>query len=129
MVDENLPAAMARSLAALFVGQHEIIHLRDRYGEGVKDLEWIPELSQEGRWIIISGDRQITRVHAEYQAFRNSRLVGFFLSRGLYKSKVVKQVERILALWDVIERQAEIVQGGAMFELPTSSTKLRQIKF
>lgn len=128
MVDENLPPAMAKALAALFIGEHTIIHLRDRYGPGVKDLEWIPELSREGRWVIISGDRRITRVHAEFQAFHNSRLVGFFLSKGLYKARLTKQVERILALWDVIEQQAGIVQGGAMFELPVSSTKLRQIK-
>lgn len=129
MVDENLPPAMAKSLAALFVHQHQIIHLRDRFGPGVKDLDWIPELSKEGRWVVISGDRQITRVRAELQAFRNSRLVGFFLSRGLYKSRLIKQVERILALWDVIEQQAEIVQGGAMFELPMTSSRLKQIKF
>lgn len=129
MVDENLPPALARSLAALFVQQHEIIHLRDRYGPAVKDLQWIPELSAEGRWTIISGDRQITRVHAEYQAFRNSRLVGFFLSRGLYKAPLVKQMERILVLWPAIEQQVGIVEGGAMFELPITSTRIRQIRF
>ena len=129
MVDENLPSAMARSLAALFIKQHEIIHLRDRYGPGVKDLQWIPELSREGRWVIISGDRQITRVRAEYQAFRNSRLVGFFLSKGLYTAKLTRQMERILALWDTIEQQASIVEGGAMFELPATSNRLRQIRF
>jgi hypothetical protein len=62
--------------------------------------EWITELSRDGNWIVISGDRRISRNRAEYQAFRNSRLVGFFLSKGLYKSKVTKQMERILALWD-----------------------------
>jgi len=128
-VDENLPPAMAKALAALFVGQHTVIHLRDRYGPGVKDLQWIPELSREDRWVVISGDRQITKVRAEYQAFRNSRLVGFFLSPGLNKAKLTKQVERILALWDVIEQQSALVEGGAMFELPMTSTRLRQIRF
>ena len=128
MVDENLPPALARSLDALFVKQHEIIHLRDRYGPAVTDLEWISELSAEGRWAIISGDRRITRVHAEYQAFRNSRLTGFFLSRGLNKAPVTKQMERILALWNVIEQQAGLVTGGFMFQLPMKSTKLEPIK-
>lgn len=129
MVDENLPPALARALAALFIQQHEIIHLRDRYGPAVTDLQWISELSAEGRWLIISGDRRITRVHAEYVAFRNSRLIGFFLSRGLNKAPVTKQMERILALWSIIEKQASIVAGGAMFQLPMKSTKLEQIKF
>lgn len=129
LVDENLSPALAKALAALFVDQHEIIHLRERFGEGVKDIEWISTLNREGRWVVISGDRRITRLQAEYQAFRNSRLVGFFLSKGLYKARVIKQMERILALWETIEQQSTIVEGGAMFELPVRSTRLKQLRF
>lgn len=127
LVDENLPPALARSLNALFAGKHEIIHVRERYGPGVKDIQWITELSAEGRWIVISGDRRITRNKTEYNAFRNSHLVGFFLSKGLYKSPLIKQMERILALWQTIETQSALVQGGAMFELPMTSTRIKQI--
>lgn len=49
LIDENLPPALARSLDALFASQHEIIHLRSRFGPGVKDVEWITTLSREGR--------------------------------------------------------------------------------
>lgn len=128
LIDENLPPAMAKALAALFIGQHEVIHLRQRFGKGVKDLEWISELSREGRWVVVSGDRRITRVKAELRAFQNSRLIGFFLSKGLYKAKLIKQVERVLALWEVMEQQAAVMEGGAMFELPMTTTRLRQIK-
>jgi hypothetical protein len=71
-----------------------------------KDEQWIKALSNEGGWIVISADRRITRSRIEAQAFRTSTLIGFFLSSGLYKSPVVKQMERILALWDTIEKQA-----------------------
>ncbi len=128
LIDENLPPALARSLAALFVGRHEIVHLRDRFGPAVTDVEWITALGREGRWVVISGDRRITRNRAELQAFRNSRLIGFFLSRGLHKAKTIKQMERILALWETIETQAGLVQGGAMFELPMTTSQLRQIQ-
>lgn len=127
LVDENLPPALARSLNALFAGIHEIIHLRDRDGPGVRDLVWISDLSSEGRWIVISGDRRIMRNRAEYSAFRASNLIGFFLSKGLYKAPLVKQAERILALWNTIEMLAGLVQGGAMFELPMKSSRIRQI--
>ncbi len=127
LIDENLPLALARSLNALFAGKHEIIHVRERYGPAVKDLQWIAELSAEGRWIIVSGDRRITRNKAEYNAFRSSNLVGFFLSKGLYKSPLIKQMERLLFLWLTIEAQSGLVQGGAMFELPMSSTRLKQL--
>jgi hypothetical protein len=85
-------------------------------------------LSAEGRWIVISGDRRITRNRVEYQAFRNSNLTGFFLSRGLQKASVVKQMERILALWESIERASALVEAGAMFELPMRSTRLPQLR-
>ncbi|ESY16485.1 hypothetical protein X749_31630 [Mesorhizobium sp. LNJC391B00] len=91
-------------------------------------MAWIGQLSTEGRWIVISGDRRITRNKVEYAAFRSSRLVGFFLSKGLYKAPVLKQMERLLALWSTIEKQSEIVAGGAMFELPIKSTRIEQLK-
>ena len=78
---------------------------------------------------MISGDRRITRNRAEYHAFRNSNLIGLFLSEGLYKAPVAKQMERLLALWPTIVTVCGTVQGGAVFELPLRSTRLRQLKY
>ena len=127
LIDEHLPPPLARSLNALFDGQHEIQHLRERFGPGVEDIQWINTLSREGRWIVISADRRIARNRAEYLAFRNSRLVGFFMSKGLYKSPLLKKAERLLALWEGIIGLAERVDGGAMFELPMTSTRIKQL--
>ena len=77
---------------------------------------------------MLSGDRRITRNRAEYHVFRSSNLIGLFLSEGLYKAPVAKQMERLLALWPTIESVCSTVQGGAMFELPVRSTRLRQMK-
>ncbi|MCJ2013521.1 hypothetical protein [Methylobacterium sp. J-076] len=98
IVDENLSPALTRALDALFAGEHEITDIRSRFGTGVTDLHWIPGLSREGRWVVLSGDRRIRRNKAEFNAFRASRLIGFFLSAGLYKAPLVKQAERVLAL-------------------------------
>jgi hypothetical protein len=128
LVDEHLPPALARALNALFAGEHEIVHVRDKFGPGCTDVEWIAALNRDGRWVIISADRRITRNKAEYHAFRNSKLVGFFMSRGMYKSKLTKQAERLLALWEAIELLAARVEGGAMFELPMTSNRPKQMK-
>lgn len=128
LVDENLPPALAKALSVIFKGQHEVVHLRERFGPGVSDVEWINTLSQDGNWVVISGDRRITKNRAEYQAFRSSRLIGFFLSAGLQKSKSIKQMERILALWENIEELCTRVEGGAVFELPMKTTRVRQLK-
>lgn len=124
IVDENLSPALARALHALFAGEHEIVHIRSRFGPGVTDLQWISTLSREGSWVVLSGDRRISRNKAEYNAFRASRLIGFFLSAGLYKAPLVKQAERILALWSGIETFAERAQPGSMFELPMTSSRI-----
>jgi hypothetical protein len=45
----------------------------------------------------------------------------------LYKSKLGKQAERIIALWADIAVLADSVEGGAMFELPTKA-RIKQLK-
>lgn len=127
VLDEHLAPALAKSLNALFAGEHEIIGIRERFGPSVKDPEWIATLSKEGRWIVISGDRAITRTRSEYTAFRNSRLIGFFMCKAVYKSPITRQAARLLVLWDDICELAARVEGGAMYEIPTTA-KIRQLK-
>ena len=128
IVDENLSPAIASALQAILKDQHEVTDIRSRFGPKVTDVTWIDALNQEGRWVVISGDRRITRNKSEYLAFRNSKLIGFFLSPGLYKARSIKQLERILALWENIEKVCSTVEGGAMFELPVKSTRVKQLK-
>lgn len=127
--DHNMSPAMARALRELFRKDHEITYLVEKFSRDVSDIEWITALSREGQWVVISGDRRITRNKAEYHAFRSSNLIGLFLSEGLYKAPVAKQMERLLALWPMIEAVCNTVMGGAMFELPLRSTRLRPLKF
>ncbi|TCA28416.1 hypothetical protein E0H70_21095 [Rhizobium leguminosarum bv. viciae] len=126
--DHNLSPRLARSLQALMGDDHEIVALRDRFPPNIKDVDLIAELSKQGDWIFISGDRRITRNRAEKIAFQGSKLVGMFLSSGLHKSTVLKQAERLISLWPVIETVAANVSGGAMFELPMKSSKLSPLK-
>ncbi len=127
VIDENLPPALARALNALFAGEHEIIHLRDRFGPRVSDETWIAALSLEGRWVVISGDAKIARRRAEQAAFRNSRLIGFFMMSALNAAKTARKMQRLPALWDDIEALAGRVAGGSMFELPVSG-KIRSMR-
>lgn len=124
LFDHNLTPKMARAFGELFKGEHEVVALRDKFSTKATDLEWIDTLSKDDRWIVISGDRRITKNKTEYNAFRASRLIG----KGLCKARVTKQAERILAQWESIESQFSSVQGGAMFELQMKGTFLRQLK-
>ncbi|MFL1463884.1 hypothetical protein ACI6QG_16865 [Roseococcus sp. DSY-14] len=125
--DHNLSPKLADAMHALFQPDHEACALTGKFSRDVSDLEWITALGREGRWVVLSGDRRITRNKAEQAAFRGSRLIGIFLASAVCKAPVAKQAERILALWPSIEAVEATVAGGAMFELPMTSLRLRQI--
>lgn len=127
MVDENLPPAMAKSLAELFVKQHQFIHCRDKFGPGTTDITWINELNREGSWLILSADRRISKNKAEQTVFRNSKLIGFFFAPALQKAPLVKKMERLMAIWPTIEKQSTLVTGGSMFEIPIKGDRLNTI--
>jgi predicted nuclease of predicted toxin-antitoxin system len=69
VIDENLSPALATALSALFVGEHEVFHIREKFGPRVKDADWIDQLSAEGRWIVISGDASIAKRKADRLLF------------------------------------------------------------
>jgi len=125
--DNNLSPSLARAMHELFQPDHEARALREKFRPDVSDVEWITALSREGQWVVLSGDRRITRNKAEQAAFRASRLIGVFMAPAVFKSSVAKQAERILALWPSMESIAATVAGGAMFELPMTSQRLRQL--
>lgn len=128
-LDNNLSPRLAESMSALFADQHQIVHLRSKFMGSISDEEWISGLSAEGGWVVLSSDRRILRNPSERAALRSSSLTAFFLSRALAKVSVVRQLIRILQLWDVIELTTGTVQGGAAYELPEKSVKLRQLPY
>ena len=127
MVDENLPPPLARALSALFVGQHEVIHLREKFGPKVQDVDWIAALNREGSWIILSADRRIAKNKTEQRVFRSSKHIGFFFAPGLQKAPILKKMERLMVVWDTIEKQVPLVKGGSMFEIQMKGSQLKPI--
>ena len=42
LVDNNLPPALGRGLGAMFADDHEVIHIKDKFGTGsLSDEDWI----------------------------------------------------------------------------------------
>lgn len=85
------------------------------------------ELNHEGRWIVLSGDRRISRNKAEQAVFRSSRLIAFIFAPSLQKAPLVKKMERLMVMWARIEQQAGLVGGGAMFEVQMRGELLRTL--
>ena len=119
---------MARALRELFKGQHEVTWLAERFARTTTDQDWMRELGQNGQWLVFTADRRIIRTHAELHAFRQAKLTGFFLSKGLAKCRVIKQLERILANWEQIETLSHKTSGGSLFELGMKTNHPKVLK-
>jgi len=126
--DHNLSHVLPEALQAVFPGEHEIVALAKKFPRNTDDIEWITALGREGHWIVISGDLQITHKRSERLVFQASKLTGFFMAPALKKARVLKQLERLCALWDNIIRLATAAAPGALYELPIKTVSPRQLK-
>src|SRR3546814_14874182 len=76
LVDNNLPPRLGRGLAALFEGEHHVVHIRDKFGTGsLPDAEWIERLGKEGGWSVLSGDRRIAKQKPSRALFLRAGLI------------------------------------------------------
>jgi hypothetical protein len=48
---------MMASLQASVGTNYILAHLCDKFASGIHDSVWIPQIGQEGQWIVVSGDR------------------------------------------------------------------------
>lgn len=131
LIDENLPPRLARTLDGFIRDDgHRAYALREKYGPSVGDERWITDLHRDADdWIVVSGDLRIARDRAIRVLFRSSGLRGFFLGRGWHRSlKLHEKAGLLLVRWPEIEQQAQLVAGGACFEVPLRrSAKLRAL--
>ena len=125
MLDHNLSPRLARCLHALFVDDHRIVALRDKFANNASDLEWITALDAEGGWAVVTKDLHIrTRPH-ERAALDRSRIVYFFLAGSWRKFSVQETAARLIRLVPKMAAQCELADRGR-FELPINAgSKLR----
>lgn len=125
LVDNNLPPKLARGLAELYKDDHEIVHIRQKFGTGsLTDEQWIERLGAEGGWSVLTGDRRIATKRPSRELFLRAGLVGFFLAPSVAKMPLNRLAARLLVLWPLIEVQAGIVSAGC-FEVSASGSRLR----
>jgi PIN like domain len=126
--DHNLSHVLPEALQAVFPIEHEIVALESKFLRTITDIDWITELNRKGHWIVISGDLRITRNRAERLIFQSSRLTGFFMAPALKKARVLKQLERLCALWYNMILLASAAAPGALYELPIKTNSPRQLR-
>lgn len=126
LVDNNLSPKLARGLAALFDGEHEVQHIRDKFGTGsLPDEEWIERLGREGGWCVLSGDRRIATRKPSRDLFLRSNLIGFFLLPAVLDLPLNKQAARLLTIWPTLETMSGAT-SRACYDIGISGSRLRQ---
>jgi hypothetical protein len=107
LVDNNLSPKLGRGLAKLFEGEHQVEHIRDKFGTGsLTDEEWIKLLGAEGGWCILSGDRRIATNKLQRGLFLANNLIGFFPKPAVMDLPFARQVSRLLYVWPAMEALA-----------------------
>lgn len=114
-VDNCLAIRHARALNEMLKPHHEFRHLQDKFEPGVKDVEWIRKLAEEGNWVIISGDYRISKNAHEREAWRQSGLTAFFLAKGWTNLPPLMQHSKLASVIEDICEKAERAKPGTGF--------------
>jgi hypothetical protein len=120
LLDHNLSPRIAHCLEALFVGDHEIIALKDKFPIDVADVDWIKELDKEGGWAVLTKDMRIRSRPHERAALDRSRIVYFFLAGSWRRIGVEETASRLIRLIPKMSIQSGLVDRGR-FELPINA--------
>ncbi len=107
---------------------YKVVHLKDRFPRNISDIEWFRALGEEGNWIIVSGDTQISKRPHEREVWRQAGFTTFFLAKGWMNQGVWNQAWRMVRWWPAIVDMSVRVRPGAAFEIPVKygSGKFRQ---
>lgn len=132
--DNNLSPHLAHAMRELSRADNEpteVVHLVDRFDRNEKDTVWIPSLSSEGSWVIISGDR-FAKSDEEREAVRRSGLIIFTLSKQWSSQTHWPKAANLARWWPAIVDQASRIVGGAAFRVPwrfSGKGRFEQIRF
>lgn len=127
-LDNCLAPAFARALDALAeaAAYPSVVHSRSKFPPATTDVEWIRALGRERDWVIVSGDPRITRHRHEREAWVESGLTAFFLTKGWMNLKLWDQAWHLVRWWPMLVEQARRIRPGAGFFVPLKGRRLEQ---
>ena len=114
-VDNNIAPQLARGFNLFVQGEHEFVHLRDRFAADTPDVEWMKALAKEPDWVILSGDVAISKNPHEVEAWKQAGHVIFFLKSGWTNVSFWIQVEKLAHRFPKIEKLARRARRGQSF--------------
>lgn len=114
-LDNCIAPRIARALHAAVYPDNEVVHLQEKFPPDIPDEDWFGKLSTEGDWIVISGDAKISRSAHEKQAWLQSRLTVFFLTKGWMNIPPFEQLSKLSHCFPQIVKLSEKARAGSSF--------------
>jgi predicted nuclease of predicted toxin-antitoxin system len=125
-LDNCLAIRHARALNEMEKPDHSFTHLQEKFPPETKDEEWIRKLGEEGKWVVISGDYRIGKNAHEREAWHQSGLTVFFLSKGWTNIPPRQQHSKLTLVLDDIIEQASRAKPGSGFSISVNG-KVEQV--
>ena len=125
---DNCTSPTLAATIAGYVGTlgHLAVHIRDSSTVGLDlnrdatDLEWIIALGADVRgWIVVTGDRKLSRNKAEKEAFRRARLSGLWLSGPFTRLPVHRQAALLINRWPDLAETIRRFNPPLLIAVPT----------
>lgn len=129
--DENITPQIARALAILQEPlQHEqikVFNIRDEFGRGATDEEWIPEVGkQEG--VVITQDLNIHRTRQQRELYRQFKIgVVFFKPPKKIGYGYWTMIEKIIEAWPDIKKTARREKKPFSYVIRPRSKRLEEL--
>lgn len=89
VVDECLGGTLVRDALSLKGATVKLV--KEEFGEGAQDIDWLPEVGRRG-WIVLTKDQRIRRRPVERDAFVDARVRGFFLAARALRGPEVAEL-------------------------------------
>jgi hypothetical protein len=114
-IDNNIALRLSRGFNEFVKGEHEFVHLRDRFPADAPDVKWMHDLAAESNWVIISGDVAIRKNPHEVDAWKEAGHVIFFLKPGWTNIDFWQQVQKLAKCFPEIIARAQRAKPGDSF--------------
>jgi hypothetical protein len=114
-IDNNIAPKLARGFNEFVKGEHEVLHLRDRFPGSAPDVVWMKGLAAESGWVILSGDVAIGRNPHEVAAWKEAGHTIFFLKSGWTNIQFWQQVQKLAKCFPEIMERAQRAKPGDSF--------------
>ncbi|HKJ30902.1 MAG TPA: hypothetical protein VKA34_03700 [Balneolales bacterium] len=129
-IDENIAPQIGRALSILqkpLPEKVEVLTIRDEYGKGASDEEWIPEVGKENG-IVITQDLNIQRIKQQRDLYRKYKLGVVFLKPPSKNGfSYWDMVTKIIESWPFIKKIAKKEKKPFAYVIRSRSKRLESL--